>query len=376
MKVASKKQTPASSSFAAMNSSKNKYNKKKRKAASVESEVTHATCPKKKSKTAHTVEEPPRAIDIVCGRGWGPQFRMASGNVAYRQLVDLSRWRYEEAERDDKVKINREIVELVKAQPGTPRFLEKNPTTRLWEELSYEKSIKKTSKTFRDLLGSKTKMSSKATRDDESEVDDDSGVDDDESRVNDHDESVVVIVPRPVKTAKISSSSIRTGTTLICSTISEPRSIDIVCGRTCVSKGHLGNLAFRQWLQACRPTYDSACSAGHYGDMVKIRIHALQQILEQPGAPRFLTFDECDNVWKELTFARALQEVTKTFKELKRNKQSTWKRPPAIPTSTAERLPVSHLSSIRVWVKDTVARFGTWCRSNRFLKGSKEALLE
>jgi hypothetical protein len=59
--------------------------------------------------------------------------------------------------------------------------------------------------------------------------------------------------------------------------------IDIVGGRSCAGNGHPGNLAFREWLQACRSNYDSACSAGHYGDMVKIRLQALQQIQDGVG---------------------------------------------------------------------------------------------
>jgi hypothetical protein len=167
MKVASKnirKKQATSSSSAAMNSSsKDKNNKNKRKTASVlDSQVpAAATRPKKNSKRASTVgattstsilESPYRAIDIVCGRGCG-RFAKSSGNLAYRQLVESSRWRYEEAEKHTKVNISAEIVKLVKAQPGTPRFLRSNSTTKVWEELSFKKSVEKTSQTFRDLRG-------------------------------------------------------------------------------------------------------------------------------------------------------------------------------------------------------------------------------
>jgi hypothetical protein len=168
----SKKQTALSSSAASMNSSKN--NKKKRKTtASVESSQVAAAAaaaavatlrPKKKSKKKRGTRrsttsisnrgDEPRAIDIVCGRGCG-RYAKAPGNVAYRQFVEVSRWRYEAAEKQGKVDISRDIVLVVKGQPGTPRFLTENPETGVWEELSYHKSVEKTSQTFRDLRSSK-----------------------------------------------------------------------------------------------------------------------------------------------------------------------------------------------------------------------------
>jgi hypothetical protein len=113
----------------------------------------------------------PRSIDIVCG---GPFFR-APGNVAFSQLIERSVSRYEAADKNARMKINREIVELVKAQPGAPRFLTKNPTTGVWEELSFKKSVSKTSQTFRNFLP-RSKPMSKATSDDESEFDGEAGV--------------------------------------------------------------------------------------------------------------------------------------------------------------------------------------------------------
>ena len=157
-----------------MTPSKDKDDKNNRKTASVEAEETPATRRKKKSKTTYAVGEAPREIDIVCGRGCG-HYARAPGNVSYRRLVGLSLSRYEKAEKHTKVELSREIVQVVKAQQGTPRFLMENPTTKVWEELSYTKSVAKTSQTFRDLLGSKTSMS-KATSDDESKVDDESVV--------------------------------------------------------------------------------------------------------------------------------------------------------------------------------------------------------
>ena len=158
MKGASKnisKKQVASSPSAVMNSVKNNNNnnnnnKKRRIAIELVSEVTPAAHSKKKRKASCAAVEPPREIDIVCGRGCG-RFARSPGNVAYRQLVDFSRWRYEEAEKHSKLDISRRIVQDIKAQPGIPRFLMENPTTRAWEELSYKKSVEKTSQTFRDL---------------------------------------------------------------------------------------------------------------------------------------------------------------------------------------------------------------------------------
>lgn len=159
--------------------------KNDRKTASVflESEVTTAvTCPRKKSKSANTVREPPREIDIVCGRGCG-HYARAPGNVSYRRLVGLSLSRYEKARKYSKVEISREIVQVIKAQQGTPRFLMENPTTKVWEEISYTKSVAKTSQAFRN---ARSRTMSKATSADESDVDDD------EAGVSDDDESYVI----------------------------------------------------------------------------------------------------------------------------------------------------------------------------------------
>ena len=61
-------------------------------------------------------------------------------------------------------------------------------------------------------------------------------------RRRDNYESVVVIVPISLKTAKISPFSITTGSYFgLLSTILEPRSIDIACDRTV-------NVVVREWL--------------------------------------------------------------------------------------------------------------------------------
>jgi hypothetical protein len=132
-----------------------KAKRSKRKAASSDSGV--AAAPPKKiqlqrycdADTTTTDLEEPRSIDIVCGRGCS-RFTKAAGNVAFRRLIERSFPRYEAGNMCAREKINREIVELVKAQPGAPRFLKMNPTTRVWEELSFRKSAERTSQAFRD----------------------------------------------------------------------------------------------------------------------------------------------------------------------------------------------------------------------------------
>ena len=165
-----------------MTPSKDKDDKNNRKTASVEAEETPATRTKKKSKTTYAVGEAPREIDIVCGRGCG-HYARAPGNVSYRRLVGLSLSRYEKARKYSKVEISREIVQVIKAQQGTPRFLMENPTTKVWEEISYTKSVAKTSQAFRN---ARSRTMSKATSADESDVDDDEG------GVSDDDESYVI----------------------------------------------------------------------------------------------------------------------------------------------------------------------------------------
>ena len=111
----------------------------------MESEVIPATRPKKKEQNClHCCRIASR--DIVCGRG--RTGARSPGNVAHRRLVGLSLSRYKKAGKRGKMEINREIVEHVKAQPGTPRFFEKNPTTIVWEELSYKKGLERHRKPF------------------------------------------------------------------------------------------------------------------------------------------------------------------------------------------------------------------------------------
>jgi hypothetical protein len=124
--------------------------------------------------TITTNLEQPRSIDIICGRRCGRSFTKSKlGNAAFRKLIEHSAWKYEAANNlQKKRKVNREMLELVKAQPGAPRFLTENPTTKVWEELSFKRSLRKTSQTFRYYFGKKP-MSKATSSDDESEVDDD-----------------------------------------------------------------------------------------------------------------------------------------------------------------------------------------------------------
>jgi hypothetical protein len=107
--------------------------------------------------TITTNLEQPRSIDIICGRRCGRSFTKSKlGNAAFRKLIEHSAWKYEAANNlQKKRKVNREMLELVKAQPGAPRFLTENPTTKVWEELSFKRSLRKTSQTFRYYFGKK-----------------------------------------------------------------------------------------------------------------------------------------------------------------------------------------------------------------------------
>jgi hypothetical protein len=122
----------------------------KGEASSSDSGVASAAAPKRMTQlhtdTNASDLEKPRSIDIVCGRGWG----MAPGNVGFRHLVESYFWTYEGASKHDRMKINRAIVELIKEQPGAPRFLTENRTTRVWEELCFKKSVEKIAQTFRN----------------------------------------------------------------------------------------------------------------------------------------------------------------------------------------------------------------------------------
>jgi hypothetical protein len=335
-----KKQAPTSSSSAAINSSKN--NKKKRKTASVESNVTAAHRPKKNSKTANNVEESPRAIDIVCGRGCG-LFAFAPGNIAYRRLVDLSRWRYEEAEKHRKVEISREIVQVVKAQPGNPRFLMENSTTKAWEELSYKKSVAKTSQTFRDLLGSKTRIS-KATSDDETEVDDESGVPMMNNRMPTTSSLLPTVTkrnPYPQDTAardmdemrlllqeitasaesEVTPTSRPKKNSQTAYTVGEPpRAIDIVCGRGCGRFASApGNVAYHRLVGLSRWRYEEA----EKHRKVETSRAIVQVFKAQPGTPRFLMENPTTRAWEELSYEKSVAKTSQTFRDLTRAIKAT-----------------------------------------------------
>jgi hypothetical protein len=88
-----------------------------------------------------------RSSDVICGRGCGRHSK-AEGNRKFHELVKSMQDVYDSAPKKRKSAISKTVVDRVRSQKG--RFIYKHPRTQRWAELSYKKSIEKTSQTFRD----------------------------------------------------------------------------------------------------------------------------------------------------------------------------------------------------------------------------------
>jgi hypothetical protein len=118
---------------------------------------TRKQLPAAKKNSVWSKEDAPGARDIICGRGCGRHSK-AEGNLAFREMVLSMRDQYDKAERTIKAKISRRVVDHFRKD--NHRFMNFDPVTKCWTELSYKKSIEKTSQTFRDIRSKKEKSPS------------------------------------------------------------------------------------------------------------------------------------------------------------------------------------------------------------------------
>jgi hypothetical protein len=102
-------------------------------------------------------KDTPGARDIICGRGCGRHSK-AKGNLAFREMVLSMRDQYDKAERTKKANISKRVVDQFRKDKN--RFMSFDPVTKCWTEMSYKKSIEKTSQTFRDIRSKEEKSPS------------------------------------------------------------------------------------------------------------------------------------------------------------------------------------------------------------------------
>lgn len=90
----------------------------------------------------------PQDHDVLLGRGG--LINTHPGNNWYRRLVHSNRALYDQAKKHTKLLVSRAIVHHVQAQDPPGRFLEKDKSTGLWKEASYDKAVHKTSQALRE----------------------------------------------------------------------------------------------------------------------------------------------------------------------------------------------------------------------------------
>mmetsp|Transcript_30006 Transcript_30006/g.64984 ORF Transcript_30006/g.64984 Transcript_30006/m.64984 type:complete len:229 (-) Transcript_30006:1253-1939(-) len=92
----------------------------------------------------------PTCNDIICGRGGlGPRH---VGNKNYRRLVEANVELYQSSKKFDKIKLAKRVVDYIHKQNPRGRFV-KREKNGVWAELDAKAAVRKTSQTFRDIIG-------------------------------------------------------------------------------------------------------------------------------------------------------------------------------------------------------------------------------
>ena len=86
--------------------------------------------------------------DVLCGRGGGSQHH--AGNKEFRAVISLNRRRYISASPQHKKLLVDSIVTAVRLQNPSGRFLERDPSTGLWNDIGDKRAIVKTSQALRE----------------------------------------------------------------------------------------------------------------------------------------------------------------------------------------------------------------------------------
>ena len=99
----------------------------------------------------------PTHNDVICGRGG--LGRRHIGNKKYRRLVEANVEQYVSSPKFEKIKLAKRIVDYVHRQSPRGRFVKRNKEG-IWTELDAKKAVRKTSQTFRDIIGELKQRSS------------------------------------------------------------------------------------------------------------------------------------------------------------------------------------------------------------------------
>ena len=90
----------------------------------------------------------PHANDVLCGRGGGTNNH--AGNEKFRDLVNEKKRLYLNSSKREKPLVSKSIVESVRAQRPSGRFLQKDDKIGLWYDIGDQKAREKTSQALRE----------------------------------------------------------------------------------------------------------------------------------------------------------------------------------------------------------------------------------
>ena len=90
----------------------------------------------------------PTDSDVLSGRGGLTNHH--PGNKRYRKWVELHKDKYRKGSMNEKTKIARQIIQLVRNQSPPGRFLKRDCKTKPWFELTEERSERKTKQALRE----------------------------------------------------------------------------------------------------------------------------------------------------------------------------------------------------------------------------------
>ena len=90
----------------------------------------------------------PNDNDVLSGRGGLTNHH--PGNKRYRKWVELHKDKYRQGSMNDKTKIAKQIIQLVRNQSPPGRFLKRDDKNKPWFELTEEKAERKTKQALRE----------------------------------------------------------------------------------------------------------------------------------------------------------------------------------------------------------------------------------
>ncbi|CAJ1930933.1 unnamed protein product [Cylindrotheca closterium] len=90
----------------------------------------------------------PHPHDVLCGRGG--RTNLHKGNIWFRRLVRSNRALYKTCPKHTKLLVAKAVVKAVQGQDPPGRYLEADKTTGGWKEITYKRSLDKTSQALRE----------------------------------------------------------------------------------------------------------------------------------------------------------------------------------------------------------------------------------